>query len=36
MAAARVTGSDDHDLRLWRVADGKEIARMTGHGDKVR
>ncbi len=31
-----VTGSYDHDLRLWRVADGKEIARMTGHGDKVR
>ena len=30
-----VTGSDDHDLRLWRVADGKEIAHMTGHGDKV-
>ena len=31
-----VTGSFDHDLRLWRVADGKQIARMTGHGDKVR
>ncbi len=31
-----VTGSYDHDLRLWRVADGKEIAHMTGHGDKVR
>ena len=31
-----VTGSFDHDLRLWRVADGKEIARMTGHGDKVQ
>ena len=30
-----VTGSDDNDLRLWRVADGKEIAHMTGHGDKV-
>ena len=30
-----VTGSLDHDLLLWRVADGKEIARMTGHGDKV-
>ncbi len=30
-----VTGSDDHDLRLWRVADGKEIARMTSHGDQV-
>jgi len=30
-----VTGSYDHDLRLWRVADGKEIAHMTGHGDKV-
>ena len=34
--ARAVTGSDDHDLRLWRVADGGEIARMTGHGDKVR
>ena len=31
-----VTGSFDHDLRLWSVADGKEIARMTGHGDKVK
>jgi WD40 repeat protein len=31
-----VTGSYDHDLRLWRVADGKEIARMTGHGDMVQ
>ncbi len=31
-----VTGSFDHDLRLWGVADGKEIAHMTGHGDKVR
>ena len=31
-----VTGSFDHDLRLWRVADGKEIAHMPGHGDKVR
>ena len=30
-----VTGSLDHDLRLWRVADGKEIAHMTGHGDMV-
>jgi WD40 repeat protein/uncharacterized caspase-like protein len=26
-----VTGSYDHDLRLWSVADGKEIAHMTGH-----
>ena len=34
--SSAVTGSFDHDLRLWRVADGKEIARMTGHGDKVR
>ncbi|MGO9806110.1 MAG: PDZ domain-containing protein, partial [Rhodomicrobium sp.] len=31
-----VTGSFDRDLRLWRVADGKEMARMPGHGDKVR
>ena len=31
-----VTGSLDHDLRLRRVADGKEIAHMTGHRDKVR
>ena len=31
-----VTGSFDHDLRLWRVADGNEIAHMTGHGDKVQ
>jgi WD40 repeat protein len=31
-----VTGSGDYDLRLWRVADGKEIAHMTGDGDKVR
>ena len=31
-----VTGSLDNDLRLWRVADGKEIAHMTGHGDQVR
>ena len=31
-----MTGSFDRDLRLWRVADGKEIARMPGHGDKVR
>ncbi len=30
-----VTGSYDHDLRLWRVADGKEIAHMTGHGTQV-
>jgi WD40 repeat protein len=30
-----VTGSLDHDLRLWRVADGGEIAQMPGHGDKV-
>ncbi len=30
-----VTGSDDKDLRLWRVADGGEIAPMQGHGDKV-
>jgi WD40 repeat protein len=33
--ARAVTGSLDHDLRLWRVADGGEIARMTGHGDNV-
>ena len=31
-----VTGSLDHYLRFWRVADGNEIAQMTGHGDKVR
>ena len=31
-----VTGSFDNDLRLWRVADGMEIAHMTGHGDKVQ
>src|SRR5208282_2717084 len=31
-----VTGSFDHDLKLWRTDDGKEIAHMTGHGDKVR
>ena len=31
-----VTGSYDHDLRLWRVTDGKQIAHMTGHGDKVQ
>jgi len=30
-----VTGSFDHNLRLWRVTDGKEIAHMPGHGDKV-
>ena len=34
-ASRAVTGSYDRDLRLWRVADGKEIAHMTGHGDKV-
>jgi WD40 repeat protein len=33
--ARAVTGSDDGDLRLWRVADGGAIARMPGHGDKV-
>jgi WD40 repeat protein len=31
-----VTGADDKDLRLWRVADGKEIAAMKGHADRVR
>ena len=30
-----VTGSLDHDLLLWRVADGKAIARMTGHRGEV-
>ena len=30
-----VTGSWDHGLRLWSAADGKQIAHMTGHGDKV-
>ena len=33
--ARAVTGSDDHDLRLWSVADGALLATMTGHGDKV-
>ncbi len=33
--SSAVTGSLDRDLRLWRVADGEEIAHMTGHGDKV-
>jgi WD40 repeat protein len=31
-----VTGADDQDLRLWRVADSTEIAVMKGHADKVR
>ncbi|MDM8553452.1 WD40 repeat domain-containing protein [Desulfococcaceae bacterium HSG7] len=30
-----VTGSFDHTLKLWRVADGKLIKTMTGHTDKV-
>lgn len=30
-----VTGSDDHTLRLWQVADGKRLATLTGHTDKV-
>lgn len=30
-----VTSSDDHDLRLWRVESGEQIARMTGHNNKV-
>jgi WD40 repeat protein len=30
-----VTGSDDHTLRLWQVADGKLLATLTGHTDKV-
>lgn len=30
-----VTGSFDHDLRLWRVADGAEIAHLPGHGERV-
>jgi WD40 repeat protein len=34
--ARAVTGSYDKDLRLWRVADGQEIAVMKGHADKVR
>jgi len=31
-----VTGSNDHDLRLWSAEDGRLIARLTGHTDKVR
>ena len=30
-----VTGSFDHEVRLWQVADGAEIARMPGHGNKI-
>jgi len=30
-----VTGSDDHTLRLWQVADGKLLATLTGHTDDV-
>jgi WD40 repeat protein len=30
-----VTGAYDNDLRLWRAADGQEIAVMKGHADKV-
>jgi WD40 repeat protein len=33
--ARAVTGALDDDLRLWRVADGQEIAVMKGHADKV-
>jgi WD40 repeat protein len=33
--ARAVTGSDDKELRLWRVADGTEIVVMKGHADKV-
>jgi WD40 repeat protein len=29
------TGAYDKDLRLWRVADGTEIAVMKGHADRV-
>ena len=31
-----VTGSYDHDLRLWQVSDGSQIALMAGHGNKVQ
>jgi len=31
-----VTGSLDHSLRLWRVANGGLIAKLEGHSDKVR
>jgi WD40 repeat protein len=34
--ARAVTGADDNDLRLWRVADGKEIAALKGHANRVR
>jgi WD40 repeat protein len=30
-----VTAGADHDARLWSVKGGQEIARMSGHGDKV-
>lgn len=31
-----VSGSFDHTLRLWRVSDGKQLALLEGHGEKVR
>jgi WD40 repeat protein len=34
--ARAVTGAYDNDLKLWRVADGQEIASMKGHTEKVR
>ena len=33
--ARAVTGAYDNDLRLWRVANGTEIAVMKGHAGKV-
>ena len=30
-----MTGSHDKTLKLWSVADGKLIATLTGHKDKV-
>ena len=33
--AYALTGSDDHDLRLWRVADGAGIAVLSRHRDNV-